>query len=646
MAEPVGQESFAGATHRWRAGKIAEFVRRGWSAVRGWPCGYWLTLTLGLHAGLLAYSAAVHSPTMDEPFHLAAGVRHWRDGRFDIDRGNPPLVGGLAAVPVMLAGVETDWHRAPNSFLVGSDFLKANGSRVFWLMTLGRWALLPLSVWGGLVCFWWARELGGERAGLLSVALWSFSPQVLAFGSLVGGDMAATSLGLTAMYAFWKWMREPGWRRAFLCGLVWGLAELAKFVWLFLYLLLPLLWLCWRWHERRERPFVRTIRREFWHGLLMVLLSLDILNVGYLFLGFGRPVQDYQVGQKVLGRLRTDSEELTGLGRFVAACPVPLPSDYVRGLDEITQFVTAKPPSYLRGEYRPGGWWYFYLYGWLMKCPLGMWVIFLLSLGLSWQAIWRRNGRVVSHVGRFPLMAAGAVFLFVTLTSGVQFLRYSLPVLPLIWVWSSQVIAGAWDVSRVRHVVLVATSWSVVSSLWFFPHSLSYFNELAGGPSRGERHLIDDSLDWGQDLLFLRRWLEQHPEARPLKLAYWGWTDPRVAGIEFELPPRHSELMEMKSVPLSSVDETMEMPHPSAQPIRLTPGWYAVSIGLSHGGPWIRIHDGTGHEATLSHGDFFYFQDLLPIESAGYSIRIYYVDEKNAERIQSLLNSSHPRARP
>ena len=36
----------------------------------------------------------------------------------------------------------------------------------------------------------------------------------------------------------------------------------------------------------------------------------------------------------------------------------------------------------------------------------------------------------------------------------------------------------------------------------------------------GPAHLLDSNIDWGQDLLYLKDWLDKHPQARPLGLAY------------------------------------------------------------------------------------------------------------------------------
>jgi hypothetical protein len=53
--------------------------------------------------------------------------------------------------------------------------------------------------------------------------------------------------------------------------------------------------------------------------------------------------------------------------------------------------------------------------------------------------------------------------------------------------------------------ILVAGSfsWFMASSLWIYPHSLSYFNEAIGGPCNGPDHLLGSNLDWGQDLKYV-----------------------------------------------------------------------------------------------------------------------------------------------
>jgi hypothetical protein len=55
---------------------------------------------LAIHTILLAYSGYVHSPTLNEPGHLVAGLSYWKFGRFDVYSVNPPLVKIVAALPI------------------------------------------------------------------------------------------------------------------------------------------------------------------------------------------------------------------------------------------------------------------------------------------------------------------------------------------------------------------------------------------------------------------------------------------------------------------------------------------------------------------------------------------------------------------
>ncbi len=66
-------------------------------------------------------------------------------------------------------------------------------------------------------------------------------------------------------------------------------------------------------------------------------------------------------------------------------------------------------------------------------------------------------------------------------------------------------------------LTLLCVAGSVTSSLRNHPHSLAYFNEVAGGPENGWRHMLGSNLDWGQDLLFLKEWLGSHAITTPVE---------------------------------------------------------------------------------------------------------------------------------
>src|SRR4029453_17991507 len=92
---------------------------------------------------------------------------------------------------------------------VGRAFVSANLDWWFGYFVLARWACIPLSLLGGYVCWRWAADLYGPYAGLLALVLWCFCPNVLAHAQMITPDTGAAALGVTAAYAFWRWLKAP-----------------------------------------------------------------------------------------------------------------------------------------------------------------------------------------------------------------------------------------------------------------------------------------------------------------------------------------------------------------------------------------------------------------------------------------------------
>ena len=74
--------------------------------------------------------------------------------------------------------------------------------------------------------------------------------------------------------------------------------------------------------------------------------------------------------------------------------------------------------------------------------------------------------------------------------------------------------------------------WHAAIAARIHPHYLAYFSPVVGGPEQGYRHLVDSSLDWGQDLPGLQKWLIAHRQpGEPVYLSYFGTADPARYGI-------------------------------------------------------------------------------------------------------------------
>jgi hypothetical protein len=182
--------------------------------------------------------------------------------------------------------------------------------------------------------------------------------------------------------------------------------------------------------------------------------------------------------------------------------------------------------------------------------------------------------------------------------------------------------------------------WAGASSLVAYPHHLSYFNELAGGPENGHEHLIDSNIDWGQDLLFLKKWEDDHPQARPLYLAYYGLVLPRLAGIDYQIPPMESK-SEIPHLPTPSLHEAYPnlLPDPPKVQTGPEPGYYAISVNYLRGHTsLVHPRDPEGWAWMIGDEGFDYLRHLgHPIAKAGYSIFIFHVTQEEANKRRAEL---------
>jgi hypothetical protein len=574
------------------------------------------------HAVLLAWSALLHSPTIDEVRWLPAGLHHWQTGTFTKAIVNPPLVRLIAAVPVLctLAHEGALAQAGPNA----TDLVRAYGLRAFWLFTIGRWACIPISLMGGYICYRWARQLYGTPSAFLALTLWCFSPNILAHGQIISNDCAAASFGVAASYTFWCWLRRPTWRTIVVAGFILGLAELAKMSLLILFVAFPAAWLIWRLTDDNRDQQARWLRSTA-QLCCIFLLAIDVVNFGYLCEGTGQRLRDFGFFSRLLGGPGADDPQ--GGNRFagsvIGQIPVPLPVNYVRGLDRQKRDLeqgNAVQFSYLRGQWSRQGWWYFYLYAFAIKVPLGTWCLLLLSA----------SARMLPSAGSLSrwrdeillVLPPTILVVIASLQRGfTDHFRYLLPVLPCAFIWISRVAGIAIQRKRTLGVaVLAALAWSVTSSLSVYPHSLSYFNELAGGPRGGHYHLLSSNIDYGQDLLFLKKWVDQHPEARPIQLAIWNLdtVEPAVAGIEYTVAP---------SAPPPGATLTPNM----STKYGPQPGWFAINVNVLHGDDW------PGRETQRDFGYYGYFLNFKPVATAGYSIYVYHITPADAERYWSEL---------
>lgn len=558
-------------------------VRPGWLCITALLTAHWL---LGIDA---AQSLTV---THDEYWHLPAGLAAWKLGRFDADNLNPPLTRLWDALPLLCTAAAFDPATPPgDAFQLGDRFLTDNRPHYERYLALTRSMNLLFSVLLGGVLAVWAYELFGMKSACLAAALWAFCPTALANAALVTPDMGAAFEFTCTLFFCWRFAKHPNWRRAAGLGILLGLAQLTKFTNLLLYPLCAMTWLVVRVGSCDVSP--ATWKKQLGNWCLLVAVSLGVLNAGYLFRGSFEGLNEYQFKSdsmirlaKVLGPMRT--------------APVPLPRDYLEGLDRQRQIMEGPHPVYLDGEWNQHGFGTYYLRALAYKLPHGAQALMALTLFcIVWPGRLHHLGRVQGLL-LLPVLAIIAVASSIGMQLGI---RYLLPAFPLLFLWASQAARWLdWQNFRYRTVLLVALIAALPWSLRFHPHHLAYFNELSGGPPMGRKHLLDSNLDWGQDLRGLALYLDQQ-QIGEIGLAYFGMLPPSELGIKYHLPPSW----------------------------RPEPGWYAVSVNFSSGRPHtIRNPDGTLRSVNFR--EFAYFSDFKPVAQMGYSIDVYHISTADIAR--------------
>lgn len=503
-----------------------------------------------------------------------------------------------AALPVMLfsqPGAITE----PTSDIwkYGDDFIEANLANHRRLLLIGRIQIIVLSLLTALLMAAWTHELFGLRPALCAMMLWCLSPTVLGAASLVTTDLGAAFLFVLTLSRAWKLAESPGYASSFVTGLCLGLAQLAKYTGVLLFGLVPMIWCIRRWRSED----VQKLRLHQFAGYVAVTLTvgLSVLNAGYLFQRTG-----YSLAE--LSSTSSSMKSVKALIGPLVEVPLPLPADFVEGIDHERHVMEGQHAVYLDGQWSLTGFRSYFLIAMWYKLPHVLQL--LLFIGTAGALIHPRNK--CEHRMLVALSLTPVLLIAIASSSSLQLgMRYILPAFPFMVMLAAR---SAGFVSSLKPTHQLAATGVLLAlsalNLRHHPSHLAYFNELAGGPSSGYVHLIDSNIDWGQDVHALAEYLKVNP-ARKLYLACLGTFPPHRAGIEFESPPEW-------------------LPQP---------GTYAISVSLLMGRPIaIRNPDGTSHSTDF--GVYSYLRYFEPVDAVGQSILIFHVTPDDARNVREQIS--------
>lgn len=591
-------------------------------------------LTNFIAAGLLIFVFLValfsmkdDSATMDEVAHLPAGYSYLTQKDMRLNPEHPPLIKDLSAIPLLfIKGINFPqdikaWKEDINGqWEFGFNFLYQMGNPVDKMIFWSRIPMILILILLGFYIFKWARELFGNKAALLALFLFSFSPTFLAHGRLVTTDVGAAAGVFIATYYFVKALQNSSkrlqpthhilpfakgeWAPIILAGIFFGLAELAKFS---VILLIPFfIFLGLIWWLIKFGKLLQTLK-------ILIL----VLFVGYLLIGV---VYQYHVWNYPPERQVRDAEVfLSAYPDFIqkpllwaADKPILRPHvQYLTGLFMVFHRAAFGNTTYFLGEVSNLGWKNYFPTVYSIKEPL---TFHLLTLIVLLYAAWlikkpfwinplqRAKDWIKNHFSEFAMLTFIGLYWLTSLTSNLNIgVRHLLPVFPFTFILVSVMTMNFLrePFLRLKYFVLaLLILWQAISVVSIYPHFLAYFNEIAGGSNQGYIYTVDSNLDWGQDLKRLKKWVEEKGIDK-IYVDYFGGGDAKY-------------YLKEKYAPWWGTRDSKEFPKGN---------YLAISATFLQGGRGIPT---PGFNQPC--GYYHWLDKYTPVAKIGYSIFIYYIN--------------------
>jgi hypothetical protein len=182
-----------------------------------------------------------------------------------------------------------------------------------------------------------------------------------------------------------------------------------------------------------------------------------------------------------------------------------LPESYLFGLCDVIN-VGNGSPTFIFGKIYAHGVWYYFPVALSIKLTLGM----MGMLALAAVAFF--SGRFRSTREIFFLTVPAAIYLAIAIASPLNIcIRHILPVFPfLILLAAGGACALARNSKRWSYAVGTLVAAHCLSSLMVYPNYLAYANEAWGGHSQTHRYLTDANTDWGQQLIAVKAYVDEH----------------------------------------------------------------------------------------------------------------------------------------
>ena len=488
---------------------------------------------------------------VDEIPHVGSGYSYVKKLDYRLNPEHPPLAKALATFPLLFLELKQNafqtkfWLKDINGqWDFGRFFIFQSGNNTDLITKVVKFPILIFFIIAAVLIYKWASRLYGKFAGLTALTLFSFSPTVLAHSRFVTTDVPALFGMLLATFFFIKYLQEPNKKNFWLAGVTFGVAILTKFS---TFLIVPYFLLLAVVFGLTKKPKKFHVSKFTLQTILIFMIGfiLIVWPVYYLFTFNYPPERQAADTEFILGSF--GNRTLANINEFIAdKSVIRALGQYMLGLLMVGQRAVGGNTTYFLGEVSATGWRYYFPVVYAIKEPLTWWILVVIALlYLAWQVKKpsgiKNFGLIIkefikNYFVEFAMLLWLVIYWTTSIKSNLNIgVRHLLPTYPFA------IILVAGQISRLRNklrtdskkilcsmfyvLCSILMGWYVFESVRVWPYYLTYFNQLAGGPSGGYRYVVDSNLDWGQDLKRLSQWVEKN-NIEKIHLDYFGWSDP------------------------------------------------------------------------------------------------------------------------
>jgi hypothetical protein len=493
---------------------------------------------VAVHLALGIRAAGRHGVTHDEPVHVATGYLALTNGDFRIDPIHPPLARLWMTWPLLLQDLaelrfedeELRLERPPwpHGGIVAPRVMQwihhtrdARGL-FFWprVCNLLWTTLLIVGIWRLLRQY-------GELTASLGAAFVALCPNLLAHSALATTDSSAAACYALAALAIWRLTRCMSVGRLFTAGIATAAIVLCKFSGLIivpvcfaLAIARVLLGAPVHWRLGRTLLLRSKVHKAAAMAIGACLVSLQTYLLIWATYGFRFSARSPMAQSGNSSRIESDltprfwTRPPAGVAPDRETQPPVgmkflktihdyrlLPETYIHGMATILYHESVRE-SFLLGEFKMGGTWYYFPVALLLKTPLPTLIFLAGGTFLSLFEIARRRSVATGKGIGIPASISAIVFIAAAIQSEINIgLRHFHPALASLLILSAPAVGiylrgRRWG----RLAAFGGVFWLLACTLSASPDFLSYFNELAGGAEGGHRYLADSNIDWGQGL--------------------------------------------------------------------------------------------------------------------------------------------------